>query len=139
MNPMIRNILAVIAGIVVGMVVNMGLIMLGSVVIPLPDGVDVTNAESISASIHLFELKHFIFPFLAHALGTLAGAYVVAKLAVSHQMRFALSIGAFFLIGGIANLFLIPGPTWFAIVDLVGAYIPMGWIGGRLVGNKLSS
>ena len=136
MNPIVRNILAVVAGIIIGMVVNMGLIVLGSTIIPAPDGVDVMDPESISASIHLFEPKHFVFPFLAHALGTLAGAFTVAKLAISHQMRFGLGIGVFFLIGGIANLFMIPGPTWFAVVDLVGAYIPMGWLGGKLANQS---
>ena len=44
--------------------------------------------------------KNFVFPFLAHALGTLAGAFVAAKIAASHKMRFALAIGFLFLLGG---------------------------------------
>ena len=134
MNPILKNILAVVAGLVLGSVVNMGLIMLSSSVIPPPEGVDVTNMESLKSSMHLFEPKHFIFPFLAHALGTLAGAFTAARLAASHQMKFALGIGAFFLIGGIANVFMLPSPAWFTILDLVGAYIPMGWLGGRWAG-----
>jgi hypothetical protein len=43
-----------------------------------------------------------------------------------------------FLIGGIVNVFLLPSPTWFSIVDLVGAYIPMAFIGGK-IGKKLFS
>jgi len=27
---------------------------------------------------------------------------------------------------------MIPGPTWFAAVDIVIAYIPMAWLGGKL-------
>ena len=134
MNPILKNILAVVAGLVLGSVVNMGLIMLSSSVIPPPEGVDVTNMESLKSSMHLFEPKHFIFPFLAHALGTLAGAFTAARLAASHQMKFALGIGAFFLIGGIANVFMLPSPAWFTVLDLVGAYIPMGWLGGRWAG-----
>ena len=41
---MIRNILAVITGILVGMIVNMGLIILGSSLIPIPEGFDPMNA-----------------------------------------------------------------------------------------------
>jgi len=132
MNPILRNILAVVAGLIIGSAMNMGLIMLSSSVIPPPEGVDVTNMESLKASMHLFEPKHFIFPFLAHALGTLTGAAVAAMIAASHNMKFALGIGAFFLIGGIANVFMLPAPTWFVVTDLVLAYIPMGWLGGRL-------
>lgn len=136
MNPILKNILAVIAGVVLGSIVNMGLIMISGSIIPPPDGVDVTNMESLKANMHLFEPKHFIFPFLAHALGTLAGAFVAALIAATHKMKFALGIGAFFLLGGIANVFMLPSPTWFAVLDLVGAYIPMGWLGGRLAAGK---
>ena len=55
-----------------------------------------------------------------------AGAAYSRRLLVSFVL-----IGIFFLIGGITNLFMLPAPTWFAVVDLVGAYLPMGWLGGR--------
>lgn len=63
MNTYIRNILAVIIGLVLGASVNMLLIMSGPHLIPPPAGVDVSDAQSIGASIHLFEPKHFVFPF----------------------------------------------------------------------------
>lgn len=132
MHPIVRNILAVIAGVVVGSAINMGIIMISGNIISPPPGVDVTDMESLKASMHLFEAKHFLFPFLAHAIGTLAGAFVAALIATSHKMKFALGIGAFFLIGGIMNVFMLPSPLWFAVVDLVGAYLPMGWLGGNL-------
>lgn len=136
MNPILKNILAVIAGIIFGSVVNMGIIMISGSIIPPPDGADVTTMEGLKASMHLFQPKHFIFPFLAHALGTFAGAYLAALIAATHKMKFALGIGAFFLLGGIANTFLLPSPTWFTVLDLVGAYIPMGYLGGKLVVKK---
>ena len=132
MNKIVKNVLAVITGIILGSAVNMGIIMLQGYFIALPEGVDVTNTESLQSSMHLFEPKHFIFPFLAHAIGTLVGAHLSARIAASHKMNFALGIGIFFLIGGISMVFLIPSPIWFAIVDLSAAYIPMGWLGGRL-------
>ena len=136
MNPIIRNILAFIGGLIVGTIVNMGLIIIGGKVILPPAGVDVMDMESLKSSMHLFEAKHFIFPFLAHALGTLAGAYIASKVAVKHNMKIALGVGAFFLIGGVVNIFMLPSPIWFAIVDIVGAYIPMAWLGGKLAQNN---
>ncbi len=132
MNKIIRNVLAVITGIILGSAVNMGIIMLQGYFIALPEGVDVTNTESLQSSMHLFGPKHFIFPFLAHAIGTLAGAYLSARIAASHKMKFALGIGIFFLIGGISMVFMMPAPVWFLILDLSVAYIPMGWLSGRL-------
>ena len=136
MNPIFRNILAVIAGLAAGSIVNMGLITLSPIIIPPPAGVNPTDMESLKASMHLFEAKHFIFPFLAHALGTLSGAFIAAKLVSSHKLKFALGIAAFFMLGGIFNAFMLPAPLWFIIIDLVGAYFPMGWIAGKLVESK---
>jgi hypothetical protein len=133
MNPIIRNILAVIAGIILGGVVNMGIIMISGSIIPPPAGADVTTMEGLKASMHLFEPRHFVMPFLAHALGTFAGAILAARIAASHKMAFALGIGVFFLIGGITDCLMLPSPIWFTIVDLVGAYLPAGCVAGKLV------
>jgi hypothetical protein len=132
MNATIKNILAVIAGIIIGGFINMGIILISGSIIPPPEGVDVTTTEGMKAGIHLFEAKHFIFPFLAHALGTFFGALITFKIAATHKMKFALGIGGFFLLGGIAAATMIPAPTWFIVVDLLFAYIPMAWLVGKL-------
>lgn len=132
MNSTFKNILAIVAGIIIGMIVNMSLIMISGYIIPIPDGVDNTTTEGLIAGMHLFEPKHFIMPFLAHALGTFVGAFVVAKLAISHKINFAIAIGVFFLFGGIASVLMLPSPTWFTALDLGLAYLPMGLLAGRL-------
>jgi uncharacterized membrane protein YqgA involved in biofilm formation len=136
MNPIVRNILAVLCGIVIGSAVNMGIIMIGGSIIPPPDGANTTTMEGLLESMHLFEPKHFLFPFSAHALGTLVGAWIAALVAANHKMKFALGIGVFFLAGGISMVFQLPSPLWFTVVDLVGAYIPMAYIGGVLGAGK---
>ena len=136
MNPIVRNILAVIAGLVVGGAVNMGIIMISGSIIPPPEGVDNTTMEGLKAGMHLFQPKHFILPFLAHALGTFVGALLAAIIAATHKMKFALSIGIFFLVGGIANVIMLPSPTWFTVVDIAGAYIPMSYLARKLVVKK---
>lgn len=136
MNPILRNILAVVTGIIVGSFVNGGIIMISSSIIAPPEGADVTTTEGLKASMHLFEPKHFIISFMAHGLGTLVGALLAALIAASNKMRFALSIGICFLIGGIIMVFSLPSPLWFSITDLAGAYIPMAYLGARIVGVK---
>jgi hypothetical protein len=136
MSPTVRNILAVVAGAFVGSAVNMGLIMIGPSVIPPPAGLDMTTPEGLKAAMPLLEARHFIFPFLAHALGTLVGAWLAAKLGASHQMRLALGIGVLFMLGGIAAARMVPAPGWFISLDLIAAYLPMAVLGGRLAGAK---
>lgn len=136
MKSKLKNVLAVIVGGVVGSIANMTVIMIGPEIIPPPEGVDVTKVESIKSSMHLFEFRHFIFPWVAHALGTLVGAYLAALIAASCRMAVAMVVGALFLVGGIINAFTIGAPALFYVVDLVGAYIPMAWIGARLAGRS---
>jgi len=131
-----RNVLAVVAGIIAGSAVNMGIVMVGPNIIPMPPGIDPSDPESIKASIHLFEAQHFIVPFLAHALGTLIGALVAYVVAEVHQLRSAYIIGAVFFLGGIWASTMIPAPTWFIVTDLVIAYIPMAWLATK-IGSRL--
>ena len=74
MNSPLKNILAVIFGLVIGGLINMVIIMISGSIIEPPNGADVTTLEGLKETMHLFEPKHFLFPFLAHALGTLIGA-----------------------------------------------------------------
>ncbi len=129
-----RNFIAIVTGIIAGMLINIGLIMIGSSVIPPPEGVDVTNAESLRQAMPMFPPANFIFPFLAHFFGTLVGAFVVAKIATGRKMIYALVIGIVTMIGGIINSFMLPAPLWFIILDLAAAYIPAAWVGGKLGG-----
>ncbi|MCA1930147.1 hypothetical protein [Rheinheimera sp.] len=128
MLNLVRNLLAILCGVVAGAAINMAIISLSPLLIPPPAGVDVTNTESLSLGIDLFEPKHFIMPFLAHALGTLAGALVAYLIASNYKTQFAYLISVFFLCGGIAASLLIPGPLWFISVDLLLAYLPMAWL-----------
>lgn len=143
MPKLLRNVLAVVAGIVIGSVVNMALIFIGPSLIPPPAGVDVNTAEGLAAGIHLFEPRHFVTPFLAHAVGTFAGALVAYLVAVNHKKRFAIGLAIFFLCGGIAASFMVPAPAWFIAADLLLAYLPMGWaaawVGGRMRGGRVTA
>ena len=76
--------------------------------------------------------------FFGHALGTLVGAFTAAKLAVSNHMKVSLGVGVFFLIGGTMMVKMVGGPMWFNVVDLLLAYIPMGFLGGMLAKKRSS-
>lgn len=129
MPNLLRNVLAVLAGLVIGGSVNMALITVSPSLIPPPAGVDVNSAESLAKAMHLFEPRHFVMPFLAHAVGTFAGALVAHLIAATYRARLAYVIGVVFLCGGVAASFMIPAPAWFIALDLLAAYLPMAWLG----------
>ena len=132
MPKLLRNILAVMVGIVIGSAVNMVLILAGPSIIAPPAGVDMSDADGLKAGMHLLEPRHFVVPFLAHAIGTLAGAIAAYLIAASQKVLIAFAIGVVFLAGGVAASFMIPAPTWFIALDLLAAYLPMAWLATRI-------
>lgn len=136
MNSVLRNTLAIFAGIIIGSLVNMSIILISDSIIPLPDGADNKSMQSLKATMHLFEAKHFVFPFIAHAIGTFTGSVITALIAFNHKKKLALVIGAFFLLGGIVSVCSLPSPIWFTIVDLSLAYIPMSYLALKWVCTK---
>ena len=129
MRGFLKGLLAVVLGFIAGSAVNMGLILLGTQLVPPPAGVDTSTAEGLKAAMPLLQARHFLFPFLAHALGTFAGA-LVATWAVGRVDRLpALLIGLLFLMGGIASCFMLPAPRWFEVLDVLLAYLPFAWLG----------
>jgi hypothetical protein len=138
MNNLLRTALALILGLALGAGVNMAIILLGPSLIAPPPGADMATAEGLKASMHLLEPRHFLMPFLAHAVGTLVGALAASMIAVSHRSFVAYAVGTVFLGGGIAASVMIPAPSWFIGLDLVAAYLPMAWL-GLSVANRLKA
>ncbi|MBL7937925.1 MAG: hypothetical protein JNL43_01080 [Flavobacteriales bacterium] len=128
MNPILRNVLAVLVGATVCVILNGFLLGLMMNAIPPPEGF-VPNDMSTYA---LLEAKHFLSPFVAHAVPSVVGGCIAALIAATRKMTFAMVVGGLHLVGGILAAFMIPAPTWFVILDLTMAYLPMAWIGGRL-------
>ena len=133
MNPSIRNILAVVAGVVVCMLLNgllLGLLMelLGS-----PEGLTPND----TGTYHLLGPEHFAAPFLAHSVPSLVGALLASLLAANSHRSMALAVGAVHLLGGVAAAFMIPAPTWFIAMDLLLAYVPMARLGWKLSGRPV--
>ncbi len=137
MKQTIFSILIFFGAVFVGAQVNMAIIMGGSSVIPPPAGVDPSNIDSIAENMHLYGFTHFMVPFLAHALGTLVGAFLVAKFAPLYKLQLALAVGFIFLLGGIAMVMMLPSPLWFNVLDVGVAYLPMGYLGWWLNAAKI--
>jgi hypothetical protein len=131
-----KNILSVIVGWIGGSILNMGLVQLGHMTFPIKD-IDVNDMQALAQALPNLEYHYFIFPFLAHALGTFLGSFLSYRISSNHHMRFAMSIGIIFLVGGIAVNIMLPGALWFTVLDLLLAYLPMAWLGGQLA-KKLS-
>lgn len=134
MGNIVRNVLSVLIGAFIGGMINGKIIAISGDVVPLPVGADVTTMEGLKASLPLFQPINFLMPFLAHALGSFFGAIIAYFISNEPKMRSALLVGFMFLLGGIYMVIKVPAPLWFSILDLVVAYIPMAFLGGKLAG-----
>lgn len=132
MKAWLLGITGVTLGVLVGGFLNITIIGLGPTLFPLPEGIDPNDVESLAANMDRMGFENFIAPWLAHATNAFVGGLIAALVAASHRMRFALGMAAFVLLGGIAAAFMIPAPITFLIADIGFAYLPMGWLAGRL-------
>lgn len=131
----LRNVLAVLIGVLAGAFINGFLIEISGNIISPPAGADLTTEEGLREAMSRFEFRHFIMPFLAHALGTLSGALVASYIAASYRIVWSMLIGALFFAGGTMMVTMLPSPLWFDLTDLILAYFPMAWLGWRLTGR----
>jgi hypothetical protein len=138
MNPLLRNILAGVAGAIVSMPANMLLLgplgrLTGAPVAPLYDPLDPETTEAVwRAYFDSLEAVHMVGPLLAHWNGAFCGALVAGLIAAHRGMLIPLIVAGFVLLGGIANAFVLPGqPPAFLVIDILG-YLPVGWLGWKL-------
>lgn len=129
MKKIIVNVISVLVGLFAGAFVNGGIINVSGKIIAPPAGANLKTMEGLIQAMPMMEPKHFIMPFLAHALGTLIGAILCSIIARSNQLVLSLSIGLSFFIGGFIMVLQLPAPLWFDLVDLIFAYFPMAWLG----------
>lgn len=134
----IRSIGALLIGVLTGGITNIGLISLGNTLIP-PPNVDLNSPEGLQQAMLMFGPEDFLFPWLGHAIGTLVGVLVAALVQKSTSIIIPTIITLMFLTGGITMVMQLPSPLWFDVADLVGAYVPMGYLGYILAMKRTSS
>ena len=128
-----KSILYSVLGLVLGALTNGFIVQLGSYFIQAPADFDLTTEKGLAKAMPLMGVEHFIFPFLAHSIGTLVGAYFVSKMKVNRPLLTAMAIGFAFLAGGVMMVIMLPQtPLWFILLDLILAYLPMAYFGYRL-------
>lgn len=131
----VRNILAVILGFIIGNIVNMAVITAGHAILPPPQGFDGSSLEGVASTIHLLRPADFVVPFIAHSLGPFVGVLTAMFIAASGRKMIAVILGCIFLAAGIAANIMIPAPIWFEAIDLILAYVPTAFLGWKLSGK----
>lgn len=116
---MLRRILGLIAGIAVTAILVAVVESLGHLVYPPPEGIDLTDPESLKAYMSDAPIGALLSVLLAWAVGTMAGSGLAGVIAGEKECLLGTILGALFLIGGIVNMAMIPHPLWFWIAGVL--------------------
>ena len=128
---MIRNICAVLIGLVAGMIINMLIVMFSTVLYPMPEGVNFNDREGLAAYIETLPVTAFLIVMLAHLGQAFFGGWIAALISRKNPMLVAMVIGVLSMLAGLYNLSTLPAPAWMWIE--VPLYLVAAWVAARLV------
>ena len=128
---MLRSVLVVLAGLVVGMFVITAVESLIPMVYPLPLGLDPKDPEALAAAFAAMPSGVFLMLMAAWAFGSLTGGVLTARLAAHSPMQHALAVGVIQTVGAVANFVMLPHPAW-VIAAGIAVFVPMALLGGSL-------
>ena len=128
---MLRKISAVLLGVLVAFCTVMLVEWLGHQVYPPPPDLDFKNPEQVRQFTSTLPLGAFLLILLGWLLGTISGGLTACYVAREKPLVFASIIGAVMLAATVANLAMIPHPTWFSIAGItvigVGTLLASRW------------
>jgi hypothetical protein len=131
MGQILRSVGAVLAGLLLGVLLMMGIELVGHVLYPLPAGVDPSDFEALKALLPTLPVGALLLVLLGWTVAPLAGGFTAAWIARRAPVAHALVVGLFFLAGGVATLLMMPHPLWFAVGG-VAVFLPAAYAGSLL-------
>lgn len=135
-NPMVRGILASIAGVVIAGI-TVGLVeSLGHMIFPPPEGLDLNNPDDLETLMTVIPLGAKIAVLVAWFVGALAG--ILAAGWIGRGTIPGWVVAAFMLIASVVTTQMFPHPIWM-IAGAVVLPIIAKLLADRLIAKRLSS
>lgn len=129
MNPKLKSILAVVAGMAAAFIV----IILMEMLSPFKpsEGLDFKDPAVLATYMKQQPTTAFIYLLVTYFLAALVGGAITNWVARGTKYRPALVTGFGLFVAGVANLIAIPHPLWFSIISSL-LYFVGAWVGGKL-------
>ena len=134
---MVRNVLALVLGLILGGIANMALVTVSTVMNPLPEGVVPNDLEAVREHMleHPMPTGALLMVLAAHSGGSFVSGLVCGLVARRRWYRAAFGMGVLWMCGGIYMLTVLPSPPWFAVADVL-LYVPAALAGVQLGGSR---
>ena len=128
---MVRNSIAIIAGLVTSFIVIIFGEGIANGLNPLPVTIDTTNPEAIKMYIANAPAALHIAILTTYALACFTGGTVASVIASNKKITRAMTLGGILMGLGIYNLVSFSHPNWVIISGLF-VFLPFAYIGGKV-------
>ena len=135
MKGKIKYIVVFLVSLFAGAMLNGAVLNVGMKLIPPPEGFDMKDPKDLAEAMKFMSPKHFITPFVSHALGTLLSSVLFYYFSKSQNKVPLFLIGGLFFCGGLYMVIILTAPWTFNLLDLGLAYFPMAYL-GYIIGKR---
>jgi len=128
---MLRNILSVIAGLIVAMVTFVIAETINAMLHPAVKTLDFNDKAAVQTFYESQPLSLWLMVLVGWFIGALLCGFLIKFLTKSSIKNLPIIAGSILTLSAVANFFSIPHPTWFIIVGLI-IFIPATLLGHDL-------
>ena len=128
---MLRNILSVIAGLIVAMVTFVIAETINAMIHPAVKTVDFNDKAAVKTFYENQPITLWLMVLVGWFLGALLCGFLIKYLTKSNSKNLPIIAGSLLTLSAVANFFSIPHPTWFIVVGLI-IFMPATLLGHNL-------
>lgn len=133
---MLRNVIAVAAGLAVAVLMVWLVQAIGHTIYPAPENLDWNDADAVHTYISQLPFVALLFPVASYFLGSVFGPYTATRIGTARPIILVGTIALVILAFAISTLIQLQPPVWFSALSvaavLIGAWLALMLAGGNL-------
>lgn len=122
----VKNILAVILGVIAGGMVVAGFETCLHILHPMPSGIDPHRIDLMNAYIETIPLWLMITILICWCIAAWAAGYTAKKIGATTHIAIPIIVGLLLTAASTANLLTYKHPLWFMVCGII-LWIPFAW------------
>lgn len=126
-----KNIFGIIGGLITAMIIFMLFEYFSKTLFPSPKNIDFADKIAMKSYIDALPVFAFLIILAGYAVGSFLCGFVIGTVSKTENTTLPVIAGLILTAGGISNIFMIPHPVLFSILNII-IYIPMVLFGHRI-------
>lgn len=120
---MLRNIAAMIAGVVIAFLTIMLIDEINQVIYPPPAGLDFTDPDAMRPYLATLPVGAFVLILASSVVAAFVGTMIACYIGTANGTLFGAVVGGIVLAATIANFIAVPHPLWLSLATLIGIVV----------------